>query len=62
MSQVLQYNLDGLFIKRYKSVTEASRLNNFKRDVILKCCQKKQKTFKGFIWEYNNDNTANNGK
>lgn len=44
-----QYNLNGEFIKKWDSITEAKK--HIKGD-ILSCCQHKQKTAGGFIWEY----------
>lgn len=48
---VLQYDLEGNFIKEWKSVTECGR-NGFIQSDICKCCNGKLKTHKGFIWKY----------
>ena len=48
---VLQYDLEGNFIKEYKSVIEASKMN-FNKSHIAACCRGERKTHKGFIWRY----------
>jgi hypothetical protein len=49
--KVGQY-LDGRIIKKFSSVSEASKELYLKRDIILKCCKGKQKTYKGFEFKY----------
>jgi hypothetical protein len=49
---VLQYDLDGNFIKEWESASEAER--NIGGD-IKACCNNKQKTAAGFIWKYKNN-------
>lgn len=39
-------------INVFLSVTEASKKLNIKRDIILKCCKGKQKSTKGFNFNY----------
>ena len=48
---VLQYDLEGNFIKEWKSTRECGR-NGFNHGHIADCCQGKLKTYKGFIWRY----------
>ena len=48
-----QYNLNGEFIRKWNSITEAKK--QISGD-ILSCCQGKQKTAGGFIWRYYVDN------
>ena len=48
---VLQYDLEGNFIKEWESIAECNR-NGFLQSKIILCCQKKQKTHKDFIWKY----------
>ena len=48
---VLQYDLEGNFIKEWKSISECGR-NGFHIFCISSCCNGKQKTHKGFIWRY----------
>jgi len=50
--KVLQKSLEGDKIKLFNSVTDASKQLNIKRDIILKCCKEKQKTAKGYIFNY----------
>lgn len=49
---VLQYDLEGNFIKEWESASEAER--NVGGD-IKACCNNKQKTAAGFIWKYKNN-------
>ena len=49
---VLQFDLNGNLIKEWKSINECGRKNGFNKGGICKCCQGKQKTYKGFLWEY----------
>jgi hypothetical protein len=46
---VLQYDLEGNFIKKYPSVEEARKI--YKVD-LASCCRGKSKTAAGFIWIY----------
>ena len=48
---VLQYTLEGEFVKEWKSVTECGR-NGYNRGNVYACCRGKLKTYKGFLWEY----------
>ena len=48
---VLQLSLDGELIREYPSIKEAER-NGFNHCNICQCCNGKQKTHKGFRWEY----------
>lgn len=51
--KVLQYDLNGNFIKEYNSLTEATKLNNIKSiGNISMCCNGKYKQVKGYIWKY----------
>ena len=51
---VLQYDLEGNFIKEWKSVTECCR-NGYNQGHVGACCRDERKTHKGFIWEYKNE-------
>ena len=51
---VLQYTLDGQFVKEWESLAEAHR-NGFHRSHIIDCCRGKLKTHKGFIWKYKDE-------
>lgn len=43
---------DDKKINTFLSVTEASKKLNIKKNLILRCCQGKQKTAKGFNFNY----------
>lgn len=49
---VLQYNKEGVFIKEWKSASEAARELNINRSGISNCCNGKSKSSSGFIWKY----------
>ena len=48
---VLQYDLEGNFIKEWKSVTECG-INGYNYGHVAECCRGERKTHKGFIWRY----------
>ena len=48
---VLQYTLEGVLIKEWKSVAECQR-NGFHQGHVSACCLGKLKQHKGFIWKY----------
>ena len=56
--EVLQYSLDGVFIKIFDSINDAAKstghLNH--RVSIKRCCQNKNKTAYNYKWKFNNDN------
>ena len=49
---ILQYDLEGNFIKEYENCCEASRKTNICRSCINDCCNEKLKTAGGYIWKY----------
>ena len=49
--EVIQKDLYGNEIARYKSTMEAQR-NGYKSSSISKCCNGYLKTYRGYIWEY----------
>ena len=51
---VLQYDLQGNFIKEWASAMECGR-NGFQQGNIIRCCRGKYKQHKGFIWKFKND-------
>lgn len=53
---VLQYDLSGVFIKRWDSTKEAQMVTGIDRCSIAKCCNGKYKTAGGFIWERPDNN------
>jgi hypothetical protein len=53
--KVLQYDLDGNFIRSYKSSVEVARLLRILSSNVRSACRGLLKTYKGFIWKYAND-------
>lgn len=51
LKPVLQYDLEGNFIKEYFSITEASRQIGGSQSKISACIAGQQKTSSGFIWK-----------
>lgn len=51
-SPVLQFDLDGNFIKEYESATDAKNISGFCRTKISNCCNGHAKSHKGFIWKF----------
>ena len=48
---VIQYTLDGKFVKEWVSLHECSR-NGFHHQNIILCCRGEYKQYKGFKWKY----------
>jgi hypothetical protein len=51
---VNQYNLEGTFIKKYKSINEAVKSINGFASGISRCCNGKQEISSGYKWKYAN--------
>jgi hypothetical protein len=51
---VLQYDLQGNFIKEWVSQKEVELTLNYIKGSISSCCRNKQKTAFGFIWKFKN--------
>ena len=51
---ILQYTLDGVFVREWKSIAEAGR-NGFNQGHITDCCRGKRKYHKDCIWKYKED-------
>ena len=49
---VLQYTLDGVFVREWPSTMQAEREGGFNQAHIWMCCKGEQKTHKNFIWKY----------
>lgn len=60
---VVQYDLQGNFIKEWESVNQVMRETGIPADYIFKCCHpekyKSAKSACGFIWRYKNGQTNN---
>lgn len=50
--QVNQYTLEGMLLKTWLSISEASRQTDTSKSSIIRCCKNKQKTANNFIWIY----------
>lgn len=50
--RVLQYSLNGRFIKEYPSLAEINRELGFAQGNILRCIQGKYNMAYGYIWKY----------
>lgn len=50
--RVLQYTLDGQFVKEYPSIMEAERQTGINSGNISSCCSGKHKSSGGSIWKY----------
>lgn len=50
--KVLQYTLDGDFVREWSSMSEAVECNGFNSGHISDCCLGKRKSHKGYIWKY----------
>ena len=51
--EVNQYSLEGKFITKYKSVSEASKHTNINKTCISKVCRKERVSAGGYFWGYN---------
>lgn len=51
--KVLQYTLDGEFVREWESTAECER-NGYNHGAVAACCRGKRKTHKDFIWKYKN--------
>jgi group I intron endonuclease len=48
------FSLDNVFIARYESLSEAGRQLICSKSLISRCCNNKNKNYKGFIWQFVN--------
>lgn len=49
---VLQCSKQGVFIKEWNTISEASRILNISQGNIVACCKERLKSAGGFIWKY----------
>jgi len=49
---VFQYNRNGVFIREWESLTEASSILHIHNGSISECCRGKRKTAGGYVWKY----------
>jgi len=52
---VCNYDLNGNFIKRFESITQAAKEYDYDISNIYKACDGKLKTYKNFIWKFENE-------
>ena len=52
---IKKYDLEGYYLCTYKSAREASLIEKINYSGISQCCNKKIKTYKGYIWRFSND-------
>lgn len=50
--KIIQFNMDGKIIKKYKSITQAAKETGIKREKIIDCCKHKINNIEGCRWEY----------
>lgn len=55
-SKVLQYDIDGNFIKEWKNTLDILENSNFKLQAIYKCLNGDNKSSQNFIWKYEKNN------
>ena len=48
---VLQFTLDGEFVREYPSLSECER-NGFNKGAVCRCCRGELPHYKGYIWKY----------
>lgn len=52
---VIQFDLDGNFVKRWSSSFEIQKILGYKKSIINQCCSGIVQRSKGFIWMYENE-------
>ena len=52
LSHIIQYSVEGEFIREWDSATDAASFYNTNKVNITKCCLGKNKTSIGYIWKY----------
>lgn len=53
--KVIQYNLNGDFIKKWQGMTDAGKQLNILVSSISDCCKGRYKTAGGYKWKYDNE-------
>lgn len=49
---VIQYTLDNIFVKEWRSSSEAGRILEINQSHITSCCKGRKKTIGGYLWKY----------
>ena len=52
---ILQYTTDGMFLKKWNSISEASEYYNVSISSITQCLKHKHKTSRNYIWRYESE-------
>lgn len=52
---VLQYSLDGTFVKEWKSTRDIQRMTGYSSGCISECCRNIRKSAYGYLWKYKNE-------
>lgn len=52
---IIQYSLNGIFVKLWNSSTTINRELGFDNSAIIRCCKGEQEQSYGFIWRYASD-------
>jgi hypothetical protein len=55
---IIQYDLQGNFIREWTSATDASKELGISNSPITNCCRNISKSSNGFIWKYKNENNV----
>lgn len=50
--EIYQYDLESNFIKKWKSLADASKILNISKSAICQCAKGRNKTSNGYIWSY----------
>lgn len=58
IKSVIQFTRNKIFIKKWKSITEAASFLNLQGSKITAVCKGKRKSTGNFIWEYNNEEST----
>lgn len=53
--EILQYDIDNKFIRKWNSIMQVERELNIKNNNIVSCCKGKRQSAGGFIWRYANE-------
>lgn len=59
---VKQYDINGNFIKEYKSISEAERETGTNQSKIVACCKLQRESSNDYQWRYTSDNIDNLSK
>ncbi len=52
--KIIQYNIDGIIIKEWVSISTAAKELGMSSSGICNCCKNKIQSFRGFKWSYSN--------